>query len=69
MEGKRTFIEWLSFINKPTESELFWKEMTKLRPCKGGCGKMIEGFNMNGLCTPCFSDSFLNNRKIIKWMP
>lgn len=69
MEGKRTFTEWLSFIQKPSKSELFWKEMIKLRPCSGGCGKMIEGFYMNGICDHCFRASLLNNRKIIKWMP
>lgn len=54
MEGK-TFIEWLNFIRKPTEIELWVMEMKRMRLCEGDCGQMIDGCYVNGLCTPCFN--------------
>ena len=67
MEGSRTFIEWLSFIRKPSETELILKEWKRMRPCKGGCGTWVDGCTVNGTCTPCFSAE-LRRKTIIKWI-
>ena len=56
MSDKKTFVEWLNYVRKPSEMELILREWKRLRPCKGGCGKMIDGCCVNELCTECFGD-------------
>jgi hypothetical protein len=68
MEGNRTFIEWINHIKKPSEMESIFTEWRRLRPCKRGCGTMVDGCTVNEMCSPCFR-SWLDERvKIIKYV-